>query len=167
MRTAIFSAAVILLIAPRLASQTLDIGGIPLRIDQDASEAVQSMAAYQVKYENSIRAWFVSQKVGDRFEYLGSFDAVDGKVASIVKSYRAVDADDVARIYTQASKEVRRLGGPTCVMREVEYTDGVIRVIETTCGRYRLAYSLPWVDGTNGRIGTGISISVGTPVRRN
>ncbi|MBI4501990.1 MAG: hypothetical protein HY700_12625 [Gemmatimonadetes bacterium] len=142
------------------SAQVLDIGGIQLRLGQDVSEALKSLSPYQVQYEDQSEAWLVTGKVGNRFEYLGSLTATDGKVASISKSYRISEDHDDRTAYSHASKDVRRLGGSNCTMREVEFTDDLIHQIETSCGQYRLVYVFPWLYKGD-KVSASLSLSVG------
>ena len=141
-------------------AQSLDIGGIDLRLGQDVPDALKALSAYRVQYDDQAKTWFVTQKRGDLFEWLGSFRAIDNKVSSISRGYTISDDGDTQRVYTRAAKDVRQHGGSNCTMRDVEFTDNLIREIETQCGLYRLTYSFPYRFDKS-RVSAGISISLG------
>ena len=148
--------------APVVApGQALDIGGIELHIGQDVTAALNSLGPYQVRYDDGLKSWFVSQSVAGEPQWLGHFGAVDGKVSFISKGFRLSDAVDTPRVYTLASQEVRRRGGPSCVTREVTWSDGLVHEIETRCGSYRLVLSFPYSMNRDRTVTSGISITVG------
>lgn len=140
--------------------QALDIGGIEIRLGQDASTTLRALASYRVAYNQGMRSWFVSQQVGERVEWLGHFRADDGKVTFISKGYPLSDPDDTPRVFSHALRDVRRRGGPACVTRTVEWTDDMVHEIETRCGKYRLTYSFPF-KSDDGPVAAGVSITLG------
>lgn len=139
-------------------AQSLDIGGIELRLGQKVDEALRSLSSYQVKYSGD--AWWVSQKVGDRYQFLGSISATANVLSVIIKSFDMNESEDAPETFTRAFREVRRRGGMTCATREVEYTDGLIHEFETQCGSYKLSYAMPFKTADGKRILGGVSISV-------
>lgn len=138
-------------------SQSLDIGGIELRVGQKVDDALRSLSHYQVQYVSS--SWFVSQKVGKQHQHLGAIGAKANVVSFISKHYQLDENEDSQTTYTLASKELRRRGGKTCSTSEVEYTDGLIRSFQTDCGAYELTYMMPG-RGDSGKYQGSISISV-------
>lgn len=85
----------------------------------------------------------------------------NGKVSFISKGFPLSDEYEAARVYTQASKEVRRRGGTVCESREVEFTDDIIHEFETRCGSYRLTFYLPSRTTADEPVSAGISITLG------
>lgn len=143
-----------------VAGQRLDIGGIELSLGQDISVALSKLSAYKVTY-NDNAGWYVSQLVGDEYQLLGALAATAAKVSLLTKQYSLPEPWDTQGVYTLAAKDVRRLGGPNCATRDVEYTDDTIHAIETQCGRYKLTLFLP--GRYNGaHVGPSISLSVTT-----
>ena len=139
-------------------AQSLDIGGIELRLGQKVDEALRSLSSYQVKYSSG--SWVVTQKVGELYQHIGTISARDNAIIFISKVFNWSASAGDATEYTRASEEVRRRGGMTCVTREVEYTDGLIREFQTQCGLFKLAYYLPHrFDGGLTRAGVNISIN--------
>ena len=138
-------------------AQSLDIGGIELRLGQKVDEALRSLSSYQVKYSSG--SWVVTQKVGELHQVLGTISARDNAITFIGKVFNwSANAGDATE-YTRASEEVHRRGGMTCVTREVEWTDGLIHAFETQCGLFKLSYFLP--DRFNGELSrAGVNISI-------
>jgi hypothetical protein len=128
--------------ASSATAQALDIGGIELRLGQPPEDALRSLASYQVQFVES--RWFVSQKIGARYELIGNFSATGDAITFIGKSFPIKSDGDVSEVNTVASKELRRRGGNACSTREAEYTDNLINGFETQCGAYKLTYTMPW-----------------------
>lgn len=139
-------------------AQSLDIGGIELRLGQRTDEALRSLSSYQVQYNGS--SWIVSQKIGNRHQFLGSIGASTNTISFISKSFDMEENERAAETYTRASKELRRRGGTACATREVEYTDGLIREFNTQCGPYTLSYFMPSKTNDGVPVLGGVSISV-------
>lgn len=139
-------------------AQSLDIGGIELRLGQKVDEALRSLSSYQVQYSSS--SWIVTQKAGKQYQVLGSIGATDNAISFISKSLDMSANEGAPEAYTRASKEVRRRGGMTCVTREVEYTDDLIRAFETQCGPYKLSYFMPFKTADGKPVLGGVSISI-------
>lgn len=139
-------------------AQSLDIGGIELRLGQKVDEALRSLSSYQVQYSNG--SWIVTQKVGNLYQVLGSIGATANVISFISKSFDMNENEGAPEAYTRASKELRRRGGTTCITREVEYTDGLIRGFETQCGPYKLSYYMPSKTANGAPVLGGVSISI-------
>jgi hypothetical protein len=148
----------VLLAAERAKAQSLDIAGIELRIGQDASEAVRALNVYEVRFQDG--SWFVSQKIDGKYRWYGNFAAQNGKISFISKGFPLADDYDAARVYTQASKELRRRGGTECQTREVEFTDDIIHQFETRCGLYKLTFHIPTRTSANENVMPGVSIQL-------
>jgi hypothetical protein len=71
--------------ASSATAQALDIGGIELRLGQPPEDALRSLASYQVQFVES--RWFVSQKIGARYELIGNFSATGDAITFIGKSF--------------------------------------------------------------------------------
>ncbi len=141
-------------------AQSLDIGGIELRLGQKVDDALRSLSSYQVQYSSG--SWFVSQKVGNLYQNLGVIGATANVISFISKPFDINENEGAPEAYTRASKELRRRGGTTCASREVEYTDGLIREFETQCGLYKLSYFMPSKTADGVRVTEGVSISIRT-----
>ena len=152
----LFAAAISVGFANEAHAQSLDIGGIELRLWQKVDDALHSLSSYQVHYTNG--SWFVSQKVGSEYQYLGTIGARANSITFISKIFDLREGADIAKRYTEASRELRRRGGSSCTTREVEFTDGLVREIETQCGRYKLAFILPTKEDDGARNIGSISI---------
>jgi hypothetical protein len=153
------ASSALLTIPGEAASQSLDIGGIELRLGQPVQEALRGLSAYQVRYDDRSESWIVTQRGRDPFELLGVLSATQGLVSSISKHYSLNTSYESVAVYSQASREVRRRGGRNCSTREAELATGAIRGFETQCGPYRLVYSLPTTYGTD-KVEGGVSLSV-------
>jgi hypothetical protein len=140
-------------------AQSLDVGGIELRLGQKVDEALRSLSSYQVQRTGG--SWIVTQKVGNLYQILGLMSATDNVITFINKSFDMSTNEGAPEAYTSASKEVRRRGGMTCATREVEYTDNLIRAFETQCGPYKLSYYMPFRMADGKSVLGGVSISIG------
>jgi hypothetical protein len=141
-------------------AQSLDIGGIELRLGQKVDEALRSLSSYQVQYSSG--SWFVTQKIGNLYQFLGSIGATANVISFISKSFDMNENEDASEVYTRASKELRRRGGTICATREVEYKDGLIHGFETQCGPYRLSYYMPSKTADGAPVLGEVSISIRT-----
>jgi len=138
-------------------AQSLDIGGIELHLGQKVDEALSSLPpSYQVEHING--TWFVSQKAGNLYQFLGSMSATANTVSSIIKFFDTSLNAGGPNAYTRASKELRRRGGTTCATREAEYTDDLIRGFETQCGPYKLSYHMPSKTADGAPVLEGVAI---------
>ena len=153
----------ILLVVPysRVSGQALDIGGVELTLGEDVSDALRSLSTYDVRYNESIKAWFVSQKSGEDAEWLGNFSASSGRVSFISKAYALPKTGDMVRVYSGALRDAQRRGGQSCQTAPVEFTDDLIHQIETRCGRYRLIFYLADKLATGDLVASGISVNLG------
>lgn len=139
-------------------AQSLDIGGVELRLGQKVEEALRSLSPYQVQYTGG--SWLVSQKAGKQHQLLGSISATANVLTFINKSYLLSSNEDAPGAYTRASKELRQRGGANCTTTEVEYSDGLVRAFDTHCGLYKLSYFMPSKGPDGTRYLTSISISI-------
>lgn len=158
MKLVLFLSVLLVGMVHAVHAQSLDIGGIELRLGQKADEALRSLSSYQVQYNGS--SWIVSQKIGNRHQFLGSIGATTNTISFISKSFDMGENERAAETYTRASKELRRRGGTTCATREVEYTDGLIRGFDTQCGPYTLSYFMPSKTDDGASVLGGVSIIV-------
>lgn len=142
------------------SAQSLDIGGIEIRLGQSAPEALRSLASYQARYAQDLNAWFISQRVGSNTEFLGHFSAVNARVAYVSKNFAMKAPDELPAMYTAAMRETKRRGGQRCVLSTDESGDGLIHQIDTRCGPYRLNYFFPFRNET-GFIAASVAISIG------
>lgn len=139
--------------------QSLDIGGIEVRLGQNVPDVLKALSGYLVRYDDDAKVWMVTQKRGEQFSYLGDFQATDNKVWSISKSYTLRNDGESRRVYTRAAKDLRALGGSDCVMRDIEYSDDLVQGVETRCGLYRLTYLFPSMLG-DAPVSAGIAITL-------
>ncbi len=145
-----------------LRAQSLDIGGVELQLGQDAPEALQSLSPYKVQYDQSSKAWFVTQKVGDKFQWLSHLGATDGRISLVSNGFPLPDEMQTPRVYTDALREVRRRGGSKCERTEVEMNDDLVHQIEMRCGVYKLTYAFPWRSDV-APVDAGIYITLRVP----
>lgn len=138
-------------------AQTLDIGGIAVRIGERPEDALRSLASYQVHYDDG--SWDVLQKAGEVWQLLGFFSAADDSIRLIDKSFPVRSEGDMPRIYTEASAELHRLGGETCMTTEMTVSDNLIHGFETQCGRYTLTYSMAW-ESSEGKSSASVDLQV-------
>ena len=141
-------------------AQSLEIGGIELRLGQKVDEALRSLSTYQVQYIGDI--WLVSQKVGDMYMSLGVIGATDKIISYISKSFNINENEDAPKVYTRAANELHRLGGTTCATHERVFSDSLIHGFETQCGPFKLIYDMPMKDAEGRRILGSVSISIRT-----
>lgn len=139
-------------------AQSLDVGGIELRLGQKIDEALQSLSPYQVQYKGG--SWIISQKAGSRYQFLGSISATNNTISYISKSFDMDRNERAAETYSRAAKELRRRGGTACATREVEYTDGLIRGFDTQCGPYTLSFFMPSKTSDGTPVIAGVAIYV-------
>lgn len=146
-----------------LHGQSLDIGGIEIRMGQQTTEVVSQLrAAYAVIFDEGTKSWFVT-KIRDGtgpFVWVGHFAATNGTVSFISKGYVLSGVDDLATVYTQAINELHKRGGKNCVTLPVAFADGVVGLVKTTCGQYALNLMLPWKHENGDVVGAGVSINV-------
>jgi hypothetical protein len=140
------------------SAQSLDIGGIELRIGQKIDDALKSLSAYNVSFKND--QWIVTQGLGDQTELLGTIGARENLVNFISKSFRLRGPGDAPEVYTRASKEACRRGGDSCLTSEVK-NNGTIHSFLTQCGPYELTYTMPFksIEGRTFNGGVHISVS--------
>ncbi len=158
MKLCVFVAVLSVSMVHAAHSQSLDIGGIELRLGQKVDEALRSLSSYQVQYSNG--SWIVTQKVGNLYQALGAIGATANVISFISKSFNMDENEGTPETYTRASKELRRRGGTNCTTREVEFTDGLIHEFETQCGPYKLNYYMPSKTADGMPILGGVFISI-------
>jgi hypothetical protein len=143
MRFTVLCSLVFLSAASPLGAQSLDIGGIEVRIGQPIELALSQLrVAYNLKYEDNVKRWFVSRQDGSVDVSLGQVGVADGIVNFIAKEYK-IDVYRLDAVYTAAMHDTQRRGGTTCTTFPSE-SENVIHSIETVCGRYRLGFTLPF-----------------------
>ena len=131
-----------------LCAQSLDIGGIELRIGQPTEAVISQLrVAYILTYQDEVKRWLVSQQEGSLQVSLGQFDSRDGVVTFIAKDYHVRQPSDLAHIYTTGMRETQRRGGSACTTVPLAWSDNVFLTIETNCGRYKLSLGLPFTVG--------------------
>jgi len=147
-----------------LPGQSLDIGGLEIRVGQPTSDVIARLrSAYTVNFDEGLKLWFVTKTPDGSgpIVWVGNFAATNGIVSSISKGYALPDFQELAAVYTQAIIDVHLRGGTTCVTQPVASADGVVRRIQSACGRYVLNLLLPWKQNNGDTIGAGVSIDVG------
>ncbi len=138
-------------------AQSLDIGGIELRIGQNVDEALESLSAYNVQWNKD--HWFVTQGLGKGLKLLGTFSSQEKHITFISKSFWIKNSGDAPEVYTRASEEIRRRGGDSCITREFK-NNGIISSFITQCGPYELTYTMPWHSKEGTPVNGGVHISV-------
>jgi hypothetical protein len=115
-------------------AQTLDIGGIEIRLGQSTASALAALrTVYKVQYFDEMETWGVTRP--DKPTYgIGSIRVRDGLVSSISKDY--FDANGVSGFdqHFQALRDALARGGSSCMTKIVE--DAERKGIITNCGRY-------------------------------
>lgn len=129
--------------ASRLGGQSLDIGGIDVRLGQSLGTALsQVQAVYSVVHLPETADWLVTEKSSNN--PVGSLTARDGLVVSVGSYYPiANDGEDVVETYTLAMRAAQRRGGKQCTTSPIEYSSGRFPEIRTFCGQYKLSLFLP------------------------
>ena len=159
MRIFTIVACLLIFFIGRLAGHALDIGGIQVHLGQNVTDALRTLSPYQVRYDESARLWFVTQKDEFQYDLLGTITATGGRISGITKVFKLHNQYDTQHVYTQASTTLHALGGNLCDTRDVYFTDGQVHTIETQCGLYRLTYFFA-SRSRDQDIDAGITISV-------
>ena len=110
--------AVLLGAVPATAhAQSLDIGGIELRIGQNVDEALRSLSLYEVRYTDigdGLAHWAVMQRNGDYWQQLGSLNAQANVITNLSKAFSIGETKNTTRVYKLALRELHRRGGEGC-----------------------------------------------------
>lgn len=156
MRPFLFAVLFGLCTAPTAGAQSLDIGGIELRLGQPVDEALRSLSPYRVQRLEDV--WSVSQKAGDHYDLLGVISATANAITSIRKYFTLEENEDAGRLYALALKEARRRGGTICSTRNYEASS--VPSFFTDCGPYTATVTMPFRDFQKNRIRAGVSLAV-------
>lgn len=177
MRCAI-SAIGVLFCASTAFAQAIDIGGVAVRIGDDAATAMKNVAQalpseFSVGRVHILRG---SEPVDTTSEWIvskadapGRMPSVNvatvsvkgGLISSIIKYYDIGDGSDIADVYTAAMRDARRDAFEPCKTSLVRLGHDVVRVIKTVCGSYELYFGLSWTNKTEpGRSATSIAVIV-------
>ena len=157
-------------IVPNLQAQSLDIGGISVRLGEPVTNALTKLrTAYEVEYAENSKRWFVKRRDGVRVFWLGNLQVAGERVASVEKGY-VFESDDskLGEAYGLALRDARRLGGSNCKTLLQEWSDGGVKSVNSVCGLYTVVFTLPFStapEGGGGLVATGISIRLGDEVR--
>ena len=152
----------------RLPAQTLDVGGIEVRLGESGTTALGDLrTAYDVRYEENIGMWSVFRKraANDPFVLVGQLYIKGGIVSRIMKDYEVSDPYDLVDVYSTGMKYLQKRGGSDCKSWPQEMTDNRFWSVHTICGTYELTLNLPnRVRGQSSAAGqvwdAGVSITV-------
>jgi hypothetical protein len=160
MRLPILAATILSVTTAAAAAESLDVGGIELHLGQKVDDALKLLSSYQV--QRSSGSWVISQKTGEKYEFLGAISATNNALSFISKSFQMDAPESALEIYSLASRELHRRGGGQCSTYESKFSDGIVRGFETRCGVYVLTYYMPSRTDNGIRSLGGISISIRT-----
>lgn len=120
-------------------AQSLDIGGVELRIGQSKNEAISLLSAYEVQFKSS--GWFVTNKSTESL--IGYFKVSSNKLIYIEKGFQV--NNNGSEVYYLARSELISRGGAECVFSESETLNGSDKFIHfiKKCGPYELRYLMP------------------------
>jgi hypothetical protein len=100
MRIALFLAFGLLAPFATMPAQSLDLGGVGLRLGEDATAAVERLrTSYDVSYQAAPQGWFVTRKNArptDSFLWVAEVTVKNGLVSAIVKYYDLRDGSDLS-----------------------------------------------------------------------
>lgn len=143
-------------------AQSLDIGGVELRLGQDVSEAIKSLSMYKVTYIETAQSWFVFRPESRTFSPIGNVSAKNNKINWISKSYDVDQNSNLSLVYASASNELRRRAGTSCAYKEREIggseVNGYLHIIEKHCGFYNLSLGLPSKHPNGNVISGGVEL---------
>ena len=152
MRRAFISLALYLTLVPPLAAQSLEIGGIAVKLGEPLTDALTHLkAAYNPQFikeawRGAPPQWWIMTNNGD--DRLGEIRATDGVVNYIEAKYDTSDEYELDQVYIRALTDVGRLGGTVCTTTPTIYPassdlpQGSVK-IDTKCGLYTLELHLP------------------------
>ena len=152
MRSIVIALAVarILAMPCEAVAQSLDIGGIEIRIGQDQESVLTQLGAVyrlqNVQVNSESKSWSVYRR-GAENEGIGSFWLTNGLIIAIEKRWEFAPnwpGRSSRALFSNALAETKRIGGARCEFRleELGAEYGVFGFI-TSCGRYTLTYQLP------------------------
>ncbi len=120
-------------------AQSLDIGGVELRIGQSTNEAISLLSAYKVQFKGS--GWFVTNKSTE--DLIGYFKASGNRLVYLEKGFKV--NNNSSEVYYLARSELISRGGLECVSSESETSNGSDKLIQfiKKCGPYEFRYLMP------------------------
>ena len=119
-------------------AQSLDIGGVELKLGQSSESALASLrAVYNVRYFDDLKLWSVARPEELRYE-IGNLQARAGVVSAISKSYVSSDGSVEFAQHFQAIKDGRARANSECTTDLNERPN--YKSIVTACGRYLVIY---------------------------
>jgi|ERR1035437_77491 hypothetical protein len=146
-------------LAQPLHAQSLEIGGIAVRLGEDfSSVASRFRPLYDVDYFETF--WFVAKHVAPVPVPVGQLWVKENKVVGIAKGHYDVRDELMMDVYTTAYREIQQLGGKACQTSNVEWPDGSIQGISTSCGRYELVFRFPQKGSRPGTVYMGANIAI-------
>jgi hypothetical protein len=147
MKAKIIVAFLLVAISGVSSAQSLDIGGVELRLGQDIGEAIKSLSMYEVRYLETAGLWHVRQVGTPLSSSIGFITASNNKIMWVSKTYSVSQNSNLSLVYSSASNELNRRGGKTCVWQEsgIEENDvtGYVQRFSKKCGPYELVFYLP------------------------
>lgn len=168
----------VLFCASTAFAQAIDIGGVDVRIGDDATIAMRNVA-HALPSEFSVGRLHIrrgSQPVDTTSEWIVSkADAPghmpsttvatvlvkEGLISWIAKYYDIGDGSDIADVYTAALRDARRDAFQPCTTSLVKLNYNIVRAVRTVCGSYQLDLNLSSTNKTRpGRSATSIAVIV-------
>ena len=132
-----------------LQGQSLDIGGIEIRLGQSQESVLTQLGAvYRLQnmpVSGDYKWWSVYRKDASSGEIdVGSFWLKNGVVINIEKEWQFGPDKSPHDLFNTALADAKRLGGKQCTfgLEEIDKQYGVTGYT-TTCGRFQLAYQIP------------------------
>jgi hypothetical protein len=168
----------VLFCASTAFAQAIDIGGVAVRIGDDAATAMKNVAqALPSEFsvgrlhirrgsepEDTTSEWIVSKSDAPGHmpsTTVATVSVKEGLISWIAKYYDIRDGSDIATVYTAAMRDARRDAFQPCTTSLVRLSHDVVQVIRTVCGSYQLDFNLSWTNKTGlGRSATSIAVIV-------
>jgi hypothetical protein len=169
----------LLLSAPPVVAQSIEIGGVEVRIGDTATAAMENLrrkllgefvvgrvhVVEQGGVLDTTSTWYVQKTEAERRIDVATVSVRDGLISALAKFYDIGDGTDVADVYSEAMTEVQRESHERCVTLPPPMNSDLIRTITTRCGLYDLVLDLPWKNKNGpGTSRMAIAVLVG-PVR--
>jgi hypothetical protein len=126
-----------------VSAQSLDVGGIEIRLGQDVGEAFKSLAQYQVVRLSD--SWAVMEKVGASSRLLGIITAQGNRIDFVSKAFELESDADGPEVLTRAVKELRIRATADCNTSATNggYTGDLVSGFVIRCGRLAARYLMP------------------------
>ncbi len=168
----------VLFCASTAFAQAIDIGGVDVRIGDDATTAMKNVAQalpseFSVGRLHILRGsepidttseWIVSKADAPGrmpSTTVATVSVKGGLISTIAKYYDIGDGSDIADVYTAAMRDARRDAFQPCTTSLVKMNFNDVRAVRTVCGSYQLDLNLSWTNTTGSdRSATSIAVIV-------